>query len=64
MVDYTTKILRDRFQKLMTELEMNGNEVVKDIKEKVLNEVFYYNESKESRDNVIEMDELNSRPGN
>lgn len=63
-MDYTTKVLRDRFQNLMTELEMNGNEIVEDIKERVLKEVFYYIESKESHDNVIEMNELHSKLGN
>ena len=60
-MDYTTTVLRKRFQRVMTELETNGNKDAKDIKDKVLSRVFYYKEMKESHDNEIQLDEVNSK---
>ena len=58
--DHTTKVLKERFQKLMTELQKNGNETVKDIRDKVLAEVFDCKDSKESHGNGIQLDEMKS----
>ena len=58
-VDFTTKVLREKFQRLMTELEMNGNHAARDIRSKVLSTVFNYNEVIPS--NTIQLDDLNSK---
>ena len=57
------KVLREKFQRLMTELEMNGNHAAKDIRSKVLSTVFNYNEAMVSPSNTMQLDELNSKSG-